>query len=414
MSEVNNSLIVKNIETLLTLKGAANKKGRKITESDLGIITNAALVIENGKIVWLGSQVDLPKSYAKENFKEVSAENKTVMPGFVECHTHLVFAGDRSQEFELRNQGVSYSQIAAQGGGILSTVRATREVSVEDLKLVSQKRVNSFVKQGVTTLEIKSGYGLNLQAEIKQLEVAKGLQGPRVVTTFLGAHAKPPEFENYESYLQEVLQTFLPEIKKRNLAQRVDIFIEKGFFAAPMAESYLRAAQEMGFKITIHADQLSLSGGSELASKLKAQSADHVICVGDSEIAALQKSETVAVLLPTADFYLKCSYPPARKLIEAGVTVALATDFNPGTSPTQDLSFVGMLARLEMKMTLPEVISAYTVGAAQALGLQNEIGSLEVGKNADFIFLDSEWSELFYKIGDLDVSQTFVSGEPLN
>ncbi len=407
-------LIINDIGALLTLSGAAKKKGQRISENDLGIIKNAAMVLEKGRISWVGPATELPQDFAQRKFKEISAQNKTVLPGFVECHTHLVFGGDRSSEFELRNQGMSYSQIAAQGGGILSTVRATREISHEDLRVISQKRVNHFAKQGVTTLEIKSGYGLSLEAELKQLEVALCLQGPKVITTFLGAHAKPAEFETYEQYLTEVLQVYLPEIKKRNLSQRVDIFVEHGFFSAEMADRYLKAAQEMGFKITIHADQLSLSGGADLAAKLGAQSADHLICVSNLEIAKLKKADTTAVLLPTADFYLKCAYPPARKIIDAGVTVALATDFNPGTSPTQDLAFVGMLARIEMKMTLPEVISAYTVGASRALGLLGEIGSLEVGKKADFIFVESEWSELFYKIGDLDVSQTFVSGEALN
>jgi imidazolonepropionase len=227
----------------------------------------------------------------------------------------------------------------------------------------------------------------------------------------LGAHSLPPEFSTYENYLEFLADKVLPEVKKKKLAQRVDIFIEKGFFPAAASEKYLRRAQDMGFEVLIHADQLSLSGGSELAVKLGALSGDHLLQITDREISALAESEVTCVMLPTADLYTKTKYPPAKQLIEAGARVALATDFNPGTSPTQDLTLVGLLARLEMKMTLPQVIAAYTVGAAHALNLQSQIGSIESGKSADLFCVDQDWQSLFYSVGEQNKKIVFSRGK---
>jgi imidazolonepropionase len=340
----------------------------------------------------------MPREFAQIK-TEVDLKGQTVLPGFVECHTHTVFAGSRSAEFELRNQGVSYQEIAAKGGGILSTMKATRKISAVELQKNAQVKVDRFVQQGVTTLEIKSGYALDEKNELKCLQVAKSLKGPRIVTTFLGAHALPPEYKSYEEYLNFLVVKVLPQVKKKNLSNRVDIFVEKGFFNREVALPYLQKAKGMGFELVLHADQLSLSGGADLAVQLQALSADHLIQITDSEISKLAKSNVTGVLLPAADLYMKCAYPPARKLINAGARVALATDFNPGSSPTQDLSLVGLLARLEMKMTLPEVIAAYTYSAAAALNLQLEIGSIEPEKNADFVSINNHWNEIFYSIG---------------
>ena len=234
-----------------------------------------------------------------------------------------------------------------------------------------------------------------------------------IIKTFLGAHAKPAEFKTHTEYLKVLTEVFLPEIKKQNLASRADIFIEKGFFEKEESREYLKAAQALGFKITIHADQLSLSGGTEVGCDLNAQSTDHCIQISDAEIQKLAKSNTVAVLLPAADLYMKCAYPPARKMIDAGVKVAIATDFNPGTSPTQDLGLVGMLARREMKMSLDEVVKAYTIYAAQALGLENEVGSLEVGKKADFTVWNCDEDELFLEVGAMYPAQVFKAGQAI-
>ncbi|MEN0059095.1 MAG: imidazolonepropionase [Bdellovibrio sp.] len=407
-------LLLKNISTLLTMEGAARKEGRHIREDDLGVITQASLYIEKDRIQWVGPHKKIPKEWArKKNLREINMQGWTVLPGFVECHTHLIYAGDRAAEFEMRNQGVSYQEIAAQGGGILSTMRKTRQSSLKELVQTGQERVNHFISQGVTTLEIKSGYALNLKDEIKVLQAAQKMEGLRTLSTFLGAHALPPEFADYKTYLKFLGSEVLPAIKKKKLAQRVDVFIEKGFFPVAESEQYLQRARELGFDVVVHADQLSLSGGSEVATRVGALSGDHLLQIKEKEIQALARSQVTCVLLPAADLYMKMSYPPARALLDAGARVALATDFNPGSSPTQDLNLVGLLARLEMGMSLPEVLSAYTVGAAHALNLQKHIGSLEAGKSADILCTQNDWRTLFYSVGESSKKLVFSRGKKI-
>lgn len=340
----------------------------------------------------------------------------------MECHTHTVFAGDRADEFEQRNNGISYLEIAKRGGGILSTVKKTREISKSNLKKISQMRVNEFLRQGVSTLEIKSGYGLDLKTEIKMLEVAAEMVGPQIMTTYLGAHAKPPEFETYSQYLNYISEKIFPILKAKKLSNRVDIFIEKNFFESADAKIFLQKAKSLNFDLTVHANQLSESGGAELALELQAKSADHVIHLSEKTIADFSmkknnlknnlknKTKTVAVLLPTADLYMKCAYPKARALIDGGATVALATDFNPGSCPSQDLMLVGLLARLEMKMTLPEVFLAYTKNAAMALGLEHQQGDLSVGKLANFICTEAYTTDFFYSAGYVPKHELFIRG----
>lgn len=367
------------------------------------------MIVENGLITWLGPQSKIPKKIKFK--KETDLKKSKIFPAFIECHTHSVFAGSRADEFELRNQGVSYLEIAQRGGGILSTMKKTRTASAKELLSSAQKRIDTFLRQGVATVEVKSGYALDLKNEIKTLEVIRKLKGPRIISTFLGAHAKPPEYDSYAEYLSYLTDKVLPAIKKKKLSSRVDIFIEKNFFEAFESRNYLQRAQELGFHVTVHANQLSLSGGAELALKTGAVSADHVIHLTDATIAQFGKSKTVAVLLPAADLYMKCPYPPARKLIDSGATVALATDFNPGSCPTQDISLVGLLARLEMKMTLSEVFKAYTINAARALGIEQEEGSLVVGKRANFISTEAELSDFFYSAGYMPQHQLFIAGK---
>ena len=403
-------IIFENIGEMLTLAGSAAKHGRHIQEADLTIIKNAALVVENGRISWVGPRKKLPRSFARGGGKHVDLKGLTVVPGFVECHTHTVFAGNRAAEFEMRNNGVSYQEIAAKGGGILSTLQETRAASSGSLLASTKEKVQRFVNQGVTTLEVKSGYALNLKDELKILRALKKIQRPRIISTFLGAHAIPKEFNSESAYLKYLSDVVLPQVCKQGLAKRVDIFIEKGFFTQHFARDYLRKAQDLGLAVLIHADQLSLCGGADLAVEMAAISADHLIQITSSEIQKLAKSEVTCVLLPAADLYMKCSSPPARKLCDAGARVSLATDYNPGSSPTQDLSLVGLLARLEMKMTLPEVISAYTVAAAYALGVQSEVGSLEPGKFADFFVTKNDWRTLFYAVGERMASEVYLGG----
>ncbi|MEY4616256.1 MAG: hypothetical protein RJB66_1216 [Pseudomonadota bacterium] len=407
--------LIRGIGKLLTLEGAWQKAGRRISEADLGIIPKAAILIHQGKILWVGPEKflrsalkSLPASIKKIT-KEYDAQGRTVLPGWIDCHTHSVFAGNRWQEFEMRCQGATYQEIAQKGGGILSTMRATRTESKKNLFEVSQKRINEFLRQGVTTVEVKSGYALDLKGEVKQLEVARSLRGPRIITTFLGAHAKPPEFSTALEYLEFLTQNVLAKIKKKKLADRVDIFIEKNFFEGSSAKTYLEKARDLGFSLTVHADQLSLSGGSRTAVDLHAHSADHVIQIGPEEIQLFAKSETTAVLLPMADLYMKCDYPPARKLIDAGARVALATDFNPGSCPSQDIQLVGLLARLHMQMSLPEIIAAWTVGGAHALGL-DDVGCLRKGFSADLQIIETDWQGLFYQAGKNPTMEVFVRG----
>lgn len=385
-------------------------KNCRLIQSDFKDQKNKmAFISENGRLLWLGSQNKIPKNYKFSH--EVDLKNKLVLPSFIECHTHAVFAGSRAEEFELRQQGVSYLEIAKRGGGILSTMKKTRAAKSEELRQRAQKHVDHFLKQGVSALEIKSGYALDLKNEIKMLEVIGHLKGPRIISTFLGAHALPHEFNTHAEYLIYLAQKVLPILKKKKLTNRVDIFVENNFFEPLESEVFLKAARKLNFHLTLHANQLSNSGGADLALSLGAQSADHVIHLTDQHIQKFSRSKTVAVLLPAADLYMKCAYPPARKLIDAGATVALATDFNPGSCPTQDLSLVGLLARLEMKMTLAEVFSAYTSGAAKALGIFEEEGELSVGKKANFICTEAELSDFFYSIGKMPEHSLFILGK---
>ncbi|HEX4924522.1 MAG TPA: imidazolonepropionase [Bdellovibrionales bacterium] len=401
--------VFKDIDELLTLEGAAKKGGRRVTEDDLGLVRRGALVVSGKRIAWAGSMSDLPRAYRRA--PQVSLKGKSVVPAFLECHTHLVFAGNRADEFEKRNQGMSYQEIAQQGGGILSTMRATREASVAELAKLGQKRAELFVRQGVTTIEAKSGYGLNTESELKILAANQKIKGARIVSTYLGPHAVPSEFKSPDEYVRNIIAEALPALKKKKLAGRCDIFVEKGFFLDEAARAYLRAAKDVGFDVVVHADQLSLSGGARMAIEFGARSADHLLQIEKPEVEALAKSDVTCVLLPASDLYLKTKYPPARALIDAGARVALATDYNPGSSPTQDLALVGLLARLEMKMTLPEVIGAYTVGAAHALGLEKQLGSLQKGRLADFVVLDGGWRDLFYQIGHMPVAQVWREGK---
>ncbi|OFZ14865.1 MAG: imidazolonepropionase [Bdellovibrionales bacterium RBG_16_40_8] len=432
------------IKELMTLKDAAAKDGRYITEHDLGVIKDGAIIARESNILWVGQKKNLHRALrdltefvvkktaaesvaknvtdesvvkniakrrvrVKPKITEISLKAECVMPAFVECHTHLIFAGDRQNEFEMRNQGMSYQEIAQKGGGILSTVKQTQKASEKELLRLAEERAKNFVRQGVATIEVKSGYGLTEEAELKILKVAKKIRSARVVSTYLGPHAIPKD-KSVEKYLREIQSSTLHKIKRQNLADRIDMFIEKGYFSLDQAKTYYRIAKSLEFRLTGHVEQLSHTGASQCLTELDADSVDHVVEISDADIAQIAKSQTTAVLLPASDFYLKMNYPPARKLIDMGARVAIATDFNPGSSPTQDLSLVGVLSRLQMNMTLPEVIAAYTIGAAHALNLQDSLGSIEIGKQCDFIVIDGSWRELFYQIGFHPIREVFRAG----
>ncbi len=402
------------IGSAMTLAAAAEKQGRRIEMTDLSPIENAAMIVKDGRIIACGPEKELAKKKALlKKAREVDLKGRTILPAFSECHTHLIFAGNRAGEFERRNQGESYQSIARSGGGILATVEPTRATKEKDLAKVGQRRADRFLRQGVTTIEAKSGYGLDVETEFKMLKAAGTVRGPRIVRTFLGAHAIPKDFASAEAYINHLIAEALPRLKGEGHACRVDIFVEDGYFNSAVSKKYLQAAKEMGFDLVVHADQLTRSGGAALAVELGARSADHLIQVNDHDVKALAKSDVTCVLLPSSDLYMNCAYPPARKMIEAGARVALATDFNPGSCPSQDLALVGVLARIQMKMSLAQVISAYTVGAAYALGFGRELGALTEGRKADFSVLDGDHQELFLEIGRMPISEVYREGERL-
>lgn len=411
--------IIKGIHELVTCAGIAKKSSRHILEEDLTIIKKAAMIEDQGRLIWVGEENDLNsalKNIRKENQKKstepevIQLRAATVIPGLIDAHTHLVFAGDRIQEFELRNQGVSYQEIAHRGGGIRYTVKQTLEANESELLRLAEARAKVYLKQGVTTVEVKSGYGLSEESEIKILKVINKIKSVRAVATYLGPHAVP-KGRTADEYIDEMIQSTLPKIKKLKLAERVDMYVEPGFFDLTHAKKFFSAAKKLGFRFTVHIDQLSYSGGCKMITELGADSLDHLVYTESDDFMMLAKSKATCVLLPTSDFYLKMRYPPARALIAAGARVALATDYNPGTAPSQDVSFVGVLARLEMKMTLPEVIAALTMGGAHALGLHNELGSLEHSKVCDFAVLDCSWRDLFYSVGAHPIKSVFRSGK---
>jgi imidazolonepropionase len=369
---------------------------------DPGVIADGAVVIDGGRIAWLGPTAELPSLPA--NATILDATGKVVLPGFVDSHTHLLFAGSREDEFEQRLQGRSYQEIAAQGGGINATVRRVREAPREELKALARLRLDRMLSFGVTTVEVKSGYGLTVADEMKCLEVIAELYagGPlELVPTFLGAHAVPPEFRSdREGYLRLLTGAMLPEVARSRLAEFCDVFCETGVFDLEESRRILTKALDLGLKLKLHADELTPLGGAELAARLGATSADHLLCVTDAGIDALAASGTVATLLPGTAFFLGLPYAPARPLIERGVAVALASDCNPGTCPTENLPLVGAMACTQMGMLPGEVVNALTLNAAAALGRSDRVGSLEVGKQADLVLYSvADYRRLFYHFG---------------
>lgn len=364
-------------------------------DATLGIIKNAAVAGAGGRIVWLGPDADLESAVALESGATVlDGRGRVVMPGVVECHTHAVFGGDRAGEFQMRVQGWSYQEIAAAGGGIMSTVLATRVASREELFERGRLHLDRLLRYGATTVEVKSGYGLTLEDELRILEVYRDLAEvvpQALVPTLLGAHTVPAEYRgDPDGYVDLVVNEMIPQAADRGLARFCDVFAEEGAFTLEQARRVLEAGVAHGLRPKAHVDQLTGSGGAELAAAVGAVSADHLDHVSDAGVAALAAAGVTAVLLPGAVFFLGASeYAPARRLIDAGVRVALSTDFNPGTCYTENVFLMGTIASMQMKMTAPEVILALTLNAAHAIGLADEVGSLEPGKRADILILDT-------------------------
>ncbi|MGE7767719.1 imidazolonepropionase [Peribacillus sp. NPDC096540] len=386
---------IKRASQVVTVKGGSTEPKRGHAMSDIGIIENGSVIIEGGTITFVGSDVEAEQYISTIDGKvsTIDASGKVVTPGLVDPHTHLVFAGSREKELEMRLNGAKYIDILKAGGGILQTTTSTRKASEEQLIEESLKRLNRFLQYGVTTVESKSGYGLTLEDELKQLRATKRLNEQHpidLVSTFMGAHAVPVEYkENPDEFVRLVIEEMIPKVAEENLAEFCDVFCEEGVFTIEQSERILEAGKNYGLKPKIHADEIVQFGGAELAAKVGAVSADHLLQASTEGIKQMAESGVIAVLLPGTAFFLMEKPADARKMIEAGVPVALSTDRNPGSSPTESLPFVMNLACLTMKMTPAEVLTACTINAAHAIGKADQIGSIEVGKKADLVLFDA-------------------------
>ncbi|MCB0405432.1 MAG: imidazolonepropionase [Bdellovibrionales bacterium] len=401
-------VLYEEISQLLTLEGVVQKKGRRPVQSDLGCVENACMVVnaDDNLIVWTGKGTDLPETY-KNLAHRFSGKGQVWIPELVECHTHLIYGGTRHHDFALRCEGQTYQQIAAAGGGILTTMNATREAPPELLLEQAAKDLARFQKFGIGTLEIKTGYGLTLESELRALEVIRALSDQAamiLVPTFLPAHATPPEYKGRtDSYVDLICAEWLPEVAKTGLAKFFDVFVEDGYFSPQQAHKLFLCALDHGLKLKLHSDQFTSLGGTKLGIELGAFSIDHLDHISKEDIRAFGESNTVAVLLPGASLFTGTPYPPARALIDAGARVALSTDYNPGTCPSRNLPLMTTIACTQMKMTVPEAIAAVTYNAAAALDLEDRVGSLIAGKEFRVCTLDTDsYEALPYCFGELE------------
>lgn len=399
-------LLLRNIAQIVTLAGGPIPRiGNSM--SNLGIIENGAILIRGDRIVWVGPTKDIPVREPGIRYQTVDGVglDLVALPGFIDSHTHPIFGGTRVEEYDLRIQGKSYEEIAAAGGGIAESVGQLRSATVNQLLEKTERYFRHFLSHGTTTIEAKSGYGLSVEDELKSLQVLAGLRSRtrlEIVPTLLGAHAIPAEYKGSRAeYVRKVIQEMIPQVAQENLAQFCDVFCEEGYFTVDEAREILLAAKESGLGLRIHADELTHSGGAKLAAELGARSADHLLNIDDNDIEALKQAGTVATLLPGTAFNLGLMrYAPARKLIAAGIPVALATDFNPGTCFTLNMQLILAIACTQMRMTPAEAITAATVNSAYSLGLADRLGTLEAEKQADIVLMDaSDYRELPYFFG---------------
>jgi imidazolonepropionase len=386
-------LAVRRIGLLATLAGPAPRTGASMR--DVGLVRDAAVAVAGGRVAWVGPDAAFDAAVALPPGAEtLDAGGAAVVPGLVDPHTHLAFAGDRDDEIRRRLAGATYQEIAAEGGGIVRTVSATREAPVEELAALVASRLDEMLLCGTTTAEVKSGYGLETGAEIRSLEairLAATRHAVTVVPTFLGAHEVPPEHRGDRArYVDVLVEEMIPAVGERGLAVFADVFCEKGVFTVEESRRILLAARERGMKLRIHADELATTGGAELAGELGARSADHLVFVSEAGMRALAEAACVATLLPAAAFYLRLGrFAPARALVEAGAPVALATDVNPGGGLSPSLPYAMAIGCFSMGLALEEALCAVTLNAAFSLDLHGEVGSIEVGKRADLVLLRS-------------------------
>lgn len=406
-------LVIKNIGKLATMRSGKNPKVRE-QMNEIEILENAYVAIGDGKFVDIG-QGESYKKIINQNSKIDDVDGLLVTPGLIDAHTHLVHGGSRENEFSKKISGVPYIDILKQGGGILSTVKSTRESAFEELYHKARKSLDRMLELGVTTIESKSGYGLDMDTEIKQLQVSHKLSKDHpidLVHTFLGAHAIPVEYKgNSEKYIEILVNEIMPKIKELELAEFCDVFCEEGVFSITESEAILSKAKEIGYKLKIHADEIESLGGAELSARLNCISSDHLMAASEEGIKMMAKNNVIANLLPATSFNLNKSYASARKMIDLGVPIALSSDYNPGSCPSENLQFVMQLGCIGLKMTPYEVLNAVTINAAYAIDRQDEIGSIEVGKKADLVVFDAPNIEyLMYHFGVNHANKVYKDG----
>jgi len=417
---LSNSLLITGAAQMLTLRGRGPRRGRAL--SNLGIVTDGALLIRDGRIIGVGARAKVEALADARSAEKLDVEGRVILPGFVDSHTHLIHAASRAEDYELKIAGASYEEIARKGGGILNSVKKLRAATSESLKRRALAALREFAAYGTTTIEAKSGYGLDVTSELKILELHRELrqeQPVEIISTFLGAHAVPEEYrgtpDGPQRYVSVLIKRLIPEVAERKLAEFCDVFCDRGAFSRTQAEQILQAGGRHGLAPRIHAEQLTRTGATQLAIQLGAASCDHLEQVNQADIRALAKSKTVATLMPGCDFHLGLKhYAPARSLIDAGAIVALATDYNPGTSPTLSMPMVLSLACTQLRMTPAEAIVAATINGAYALRREKQIGSLEEGKHADLgIFDVDDYREIPYYFGVNKCWMTIKGGEIL-
>ena len=408
------SLLIKNIKKLIQCR---TEKTPFVSGKDMSFvpsIDDAYLFIKDGKINDFGKMQELKKINTDQ---VIDAKDRMVLPSWCDSHTHIVFAGDRSKEFIDRIKGLSYEEIAARGGGILNSAKLLQNTSKEDLYNQSKMRINSVIRQGTGAIEIKSGYGLSFESELKMLQVIKQIKDSskmQVKSTFLGAHAYPNEFkENKDGYVDLVLNKMLPAFKKENLIDFIDVFCEKGYFSPEDTERIIKEGLKYNIRSKIHVNQFNVLGGIKIAVENNALSVDHLEVLQDDDIKILSKGSTIPVVLPTCSYFLGIDYAPARKLIDAGLPLAIASDFNPGSSPSGNMNFVISTACTKMKLTTEEAINAATINGAYAMGLEDKVGSISKNKIANLTITNkiNSIDEIPYNFGGNQIHKVILEGE---
>ena len=400
------AILINNANEVLTMESDVKLPRRREQMSELGLKKEVSVLIEGDRIAMIAPLDEIKQEYPHlvSDAEVIDARGKIVMPGLVDCHTHLVHGGTREHELNMRLAGSSYMDIMNAGGGIHYTTTKTREASFDDLYDKTVQHLNEFLRHGVTTVEAKSGYGLDLENELKQLYVVKKLQEEHVVdivSTFMGAHAVPKEFKgNEDEFVKIIIEQMIPKVAELGLAEFNDVFCEKGVFTPAQSRLILEAGKAYGLTPKIHADEIEPYEGAELAAEVGAISAEHLLVASDEGIAAMAKAGTIAVLLPGTAFFLRAPYARGRLMVDSGVPVAISTDFNPGSSPTISLPFIQNLACMNMGMTMEEVLCATTINAAHAIKRADQVGTLEKGKQADVLILDvPNYKQLQYFYG---------------